>query len=140
MKLLRCYACLNEKGIPGFDFEADDRVCPRCNIDGKNPRFEQFIVTREVVHFDAPVDHPMLKYEMGVGFAACNEKISIATSNNVRFSGDPRAVNCPRCRETDIYKKVEAELDTRGVIPERDTVVKSATTGGGIKFAPSEEK
>lgn len=132
-KLYRCYACANDRGIPGLDFDGDKPVCPKCGIDGSNKRFEQFIVTREVIHFDAPIDHPTLKFEMGVGYAACDQKITVAS--NWKASGDPRAVTCPNCRGTEAFKTVEAGLDTRGVIPERDTVVESTTSGGGVKFA-----
>jgi hypothetical protein len=132
-KLYRCYACTNERGIPGLDFEGEKPVCPKCEIDGSNKRFESLIVIREVIHFDAPIDHPTLRYEMGVNHAACDAKISSAS--NWKASGDPRAVTCPHCRDTKVFKDAEAGIDTRGVIPERDTVVESATSGGGVKFA-----
>jgi hypothetical protein len=135
-RLYRCYACVNPSGVPGLDFEGELPVCPNCKLDGSKVRFASYIAIREVIHFDAPFDHPTLRDTMGVGHAACTEKIVIAANSAVRATGVPRAVTCPRCQETDAFRK--ANEDVRGVVPERDVPVVATTPQGGIEFAKSE--
>lgn len=133
-KLFRCYACKNEKGLPGRDFTAELPVC-ECGIDARLPRFAHLIVTREVIHFDAPFDHPELCHSMGVGYPACDPAKKIG--EQFRASGEPLAVNCPVCIETAAFKKKQADADTRGVVPERDTPILNVEPGGGIVLESS---
>jgi hypothetical protein len=139
-RLYRCYACLNEKGFAGLDFIGEKPICPNCKIDGQNPRFAEYISIREVVHLDPPVDHPILRHSVGMGHPACDPKIEIAKRTDVRASGDPRAVTCPHCHETSEFKIAMQGIDSRGVIPERDTPIVAVTPSGGVRFETLEAK
>lgn len=104
-RLYRCYNCLDAREIPGRDFLADKPVCPNCNLDGTpGSRFENRIVALRTVHFDPP--HPSVK-GAGVGLPACGGK-----REGAMMSGDPNAVNCPKCKTTPAFKARKAAWDS----------------------------
>jgi len=101
MVSFRCYNCVNAKGLPGKDFEAEATkpTCPACGLNGLDARFKHYIVLLETIHFDPP--HPVVK-NMGCGVMACG------IPERGRFTGEPLVVNCPACRATEVWKKAVA--------------------------------
>lgn len=86
-----CYNCLNSKGVPGRQFMAASPVCPTCGADRVNdPKAATIILDAKLIHFEAP--HAILS-ERGCGRLACGLQMT-----NRMFSGDPDAVNCPKCK------------------------------------------
>lgn len=117
MKLFRCYVCEGKPGMPGKDFAAEVPVCPDCKIDGRVPKYASYVVALKVIHFDPP--DPVLgklqgRLRRGLNHAACNPALPVG---KCLASGDPAAVNCPACQQTDIYK---SELHDASINPEDD--------------------
>jgi hypothetical protein len=104
MKLWRCTHC-------GTDFEAEEFYCEKCDLDPKaDPRLEQFAQELVVLHYEPPSRFRGL----GIGRIACNLNASVA---GLRRTGDPLAVNCSRCKETEQFKR---DYRTVKVLPEYD--------------------
>lgn len=103
MRFWKCFKCENETAdddtikmsSPG-DFEADEPVCPRCKIDGKDPRFRGVIAARVVTHFDPPTIIP----GRGERFLACDPKMAVGMGG-MSATGDYRLVTCPACKSSD---------------------------------------
>lgn len=95
----RCYDC-------GHEFEAEGKApaCPECGAAG-----EQAIAKLETIHFDPPAVEPNPEkphVRRGKHHAACDEKIKVGRGG--RFSGEPTAVTCAKCKATDVFKSVSA--------------------------------
>ena len=104
-RLYRCYNCPDAREIPGRDFLADKPVCPACGLDGApGSRFENKIVQLRTVHLDPP--HASVKGS-GIGSPACGGK-----REGAMMSGDPNAVNCPKCKESAAFKARKAAWDS----------------------------
>lgn len=100
----RCMKCGQDKPI-AFEFVSETGVCPGCGLNAKdNPMVVGALVC---IHFDPPGD------ARGVGkrYRACDPDCGI-TIQHVHHadvgrhagSGDPGAVTCPACMDTEIYK------------------------------------
>ncbi len=86
-----CYNCLNAKGTPGRQFIAAQPICPTCGADRVNdPKAKHVILDGKLIHFEGP--HAIIR-EKGCGKLACGLQMA-----NRQFSGDPDAVNCPKCK------------------------------------------
>lgn len=103
--MARFYRCYNPNctehpaKMPGYDFTADVPVCPKCKVDARQPRFSHLIVPLVIIHFDPPSQVP----GYGVGELACDGKPSAGRM----ATGDPEVVNCPACRQTDVWKEAQ---------------------------------
>lgn len=104
MRLWKCWnpKCADKQGIPGHDFTSEDHVgtCDKCGLKSDDARFGKLIVPRVVIHFDAPSG---IVEGAGVNYAACSAEFT--RTKGYRMSGEPVAVNCPLCRETEVFKK-----------------------------------
>ncbi len=130
MKGFRCYNCDNEHGNPGLDFLGDEPKCPQCGLDGTDKRYKHLFAALKVIHFDAP-DPSLVKgsgrITRGVGHAACNPEIKVG---KVMASGEPNAVNCPACKDTEVWKLADK---TSKLNPEDDFPVELDLAGTVLK-------
>lgn len=102
MPLFRCTACQGE-------FEAARPACAACGLDPEaDPRDKGAVVSLVTVHFDAPGRRP----GVGVGHAACDPRLKVGRPR-CAFSGEPSAVNCPKCKATEAF--AAAGGDSAGV-------------------------
>ena len=120
----RCYACNNETGAFGREFTVDfeDRTplvklpdgrqgeavtCPNCGMQNTNPHLGANVVELRVLHFEPPLTKSMFG-RAGRGTIACNPEVKVTNpdeSKRVFATGEPLAVNCPACKETEEYKE-----------------------------------
>lgn len=108
-RLWRCNNC-------GGSFEHDRQECRACGIDAAaEPRFAGVVIPVETIHYDPP--HPVVRGH-GTGFLACDPSRRVAGS---RATGEPSVVNCPRCRETGVWK--ERYGGEPSIIPEKNEAV-----------------
>lgn len=104
MQLLRCLnmnCSRDPHGRPQFDFVLEDTappICPECQTDMRQR--PDFVIKRKLMHYDPP--HPKLA-NRGQGKAACGQG-GWTPNAGIGYTGDPGAVNCPRCRETEAWK------------------------------------
>ncbi len=126
MRFYRCYnpdCATNPHGRLGFDFEAEQPTCPKCQTDGNDPLYSQVVISLILMHFELPSKVKLV----GTGRVAC--KPDVNAIGKARFSREPTAVNCKACRATDVFKSAskdatidlahdfEAEVDLKeGVI------------------------
>ena len=113
MPRYRCYACVDDKGTPGRDFEAaGPPKCPTCGCDPKaNPRHARLIERVAEVHFDAPSGVP----GVGVGHPACAPARSVCGG---AATGEPLAVTCPKCVATPAFAAAMAGRGPDDVHPD----------------------
>ncbi len=106
MKLYRCNQC------DGHEFQADKPVCPKCKVDGDDPRAKSrgVIDNLVVIHFDAPSEI----VGAGVGSAACDASLKVG---RVIATGVAPVVNCPHCKLTEAYKKAMTQFDPKYDVP-----------------------
>jgi predicted nucleic-acid-binding Zn-ribbon protein len=91
---MNCVNPLSKRKDKGLDFWADAPICVKCGVDGDKER--NVIVPLRTVHFMAP--HPVIE-DRGCGVIACGAEFA-----GVMHSGEPDAVNCPNCRNTEAWK------------------------------------
>ena len=99
-RLWHCFNC-------STNFQAAKDLCPNCGADGKDPKAGGVIAPRMVIHLDPP--HAIL-HSKGLGFHACDPTAQVGTKG-MRATGDPMAVTCPACMETDAFKALQGNLD-----------------------------
>lgn len=102
----KCWRCQDENAPrPGYDFTADDPVCPKCKTNGETTEGKDIVIARMVLHFEPPSDLP------GVGsrIVACSGLPTPTTP--VRCTGEPHQVNCPACRATEAWKQAKEKWD-----------------------------
>ncbi len=102
-------------GAPGFHFEADAPVCPKCKVDARSEeRFKYLITPRKVIHYDPP--HPAVD-GVGMGYVLCSKTpIFEVTVRGGQVSGEPKAVNCPQCIADPEFPKDPIEMDPSRVM------------------------
>ena len=118
MKMFRCLACPDEAGKP-HEFTAEKPICPRCGLDGTQPRDAELILLLTVIHFDAPSRVP----NRGVGYLACQPDTPLGRGHVA--TGLPAVVNCPACRETEAFTRHDAAVSFD---PRHDIRVKATPT------------
>lgn len=101
MYLFRCLnpKCADSRDKIGHDFSAEIPTCPKCGLDGRDPRYRAFMQRLTVIHFDPPGD-----VIEGVG-----KNVTLCTGEFISHLGhkrpleqatsDPGSVNCPACLE-----------------------------------------
>jgi len=80
--------------------------CPKCVADKAIPRYASLIAEIVMIHFDAPGDLP----GYGSGVMACEPTMTIPNKRGDRATGEPSAVTCPMCKQTDAWKECMAEM------------------------------
>lgn len=147
----RCYECLSPErkaiGKPGYEFEVlstvENPACPSCGTPIKSDRGERVIHPISVIHFEAPAKAAPnsiraktassagrgggMYLNTGSGVIACNT--SRVSTGKIHTSGEPKAVTCPKCKETDVYKTM-----TKGTIDERFDLPVVADNDGGFRI------
>jgi len=118
-KLLRCLnpLCADERGQP-HGFVSPEPKCPKCGIEAKHPRFGGMIQRLAKIHFDPPAGVP----GFGCGHRACETTRTIAAQADAAGNpepfhggtGDPDAVTCPECRETEAWKQAHEAVHEGG--------------------------
>ena len=106
---LRLFKCLNpdctaEEKV----FEAEHAVCPACSAGRDDPRAVMALV---YIHYlvNVPVAKAPIKTSSGGRMIACRPFKNVMPTH---CSGVTVAVNCPRCKATEIFKQHEAnEVD-----------------------------
>lgn len=83
---------------PSFEFEADAPTCPKCGVDKRQPDGLHVIAAVAVIHYDPP--HERVDGR-GRNTLACQPKRPVM---GLHATGETARVNCPRCRDTDVYK------------------------------------
>ena len=126
MKMYRCMACPAEQGQPQ-EFLAEKPICPKCGLDGTQPRNAKHIAKLTVIHFDAPSQVP----GQGVGHLACQPEIPVGQGHVV--TGHAAVVNCPACQHTDAYRTADARLS---LDPAHDVPVTITPTGIALATDP----
>lgn len=97
--IVRCNNCKGE-------FESPTLACAKCGLDpAKNPRDAEWLVKLEVIHFDPPTNVA----GRGKNHAACDPKLTLG--GNRRFTGEPVAVTCAKCKASDVYKAANGEAN-----------------------------
>ena len=92
MPLYKCYQC-------GKVFDAAKPVCEACGIDAEaDVRDTDVVQELKLHHFDPP----SRRAGRGLGYAACDPKIKVGAPKCM-FTGEPDAVNCPKCKATEVY-------------------------------------
>jgi hypothetical protein len=131
-KLFRCTNgnCVDAQGAPCLFAHVEtpdnlDPTCPKCGTKANDPKHGRIIVRMTAIHFDAP-SHVATH---GVGFRACDPTKRIQVGGGIipgleapnpfhGGTGDPDAVNCPECRQTEAWKtafaSAHAEKDDDG--------------------------
>lgn len=136
MKLYRCYGCDDKKGQPGLDFESDTPVCPNCGADPRSdPRDATIVIELANIHFEPP--HPKRKGR-GCGHLACDPKKSVPCGESTKFTGEPSAVTCKRCRESDVWKQQAGDGEPPPIVKEADKPV--SVSPEGISEDPEPER
>ena len=116
-RLWRCTNC-------GRTFESDRAACETCGIDqAQDGRLAGIVVPIVTLHYDPP--HPKVR-NRGRGHLACDPKRPVAGS---RATGEPSVVNCPRCRETEDWKRAAAAAGTPEFHSESDETVELSPAG-----------
>lgn len=102
------YRCLKCSTKEPFEFWAEQPVCPQCGLRRDDARLGQFLIPLHVIHFDPPEIPALMK---GKNVRACEPAVAIQTPLDTRNNptrhggtGDPRAVTCPQCKETEAFK------------------------------------
>lgn len=134
LSLYRCNNCPGPRpGQRGRDFLAHPEhvVCPDCGADLAHPTTGRLIQELTIVHFDPPTDLEREFHELrgtvGQNVPACDPA---AAPGTYHASGETRAVNCPRCKATEVYQRATgANLNPKFDIP----VV--MTSAGDIQLA-----
>lgn len=110
-RIYRCYGCKNEKEMLGVDFTCDSEnvVCPGCGLKQSDPAAGAAIVAVTILHYEPPFNHPEIGKKQGCGHIACDPNTPTGNGNCV-YTGDPRVVNCPLCKQTTIYKSMAAKF------------------------------
>lgn len=104
MPLFRCLNCSRE-------FDAARPSCSACGLDpATNPRHTDLFVPLLLHHFDPPTNVPGI----GKGHAACDPAIKCGRPG-MMFTGEPGAVNCPKCKATEAF--VAANGLSTGAVP-----------------------
>jgi len=93
----RCYNC-----DTAHEFVSSEPVCPQCGADARKEREQRFIVPLVTIHFDPP--HPVIRGE-GQHVMACTGR---GWPPGTTASGETTIVSCTACRETEVFKAVEA--------------------------------
>src|ERR1041385_7364792 len=114
--LWRCYA--EECG--GHDFTSEPGqpvVCPNCQRDRKEPENANVIVKRETIHLlvKAPKVGPIIGH--GHRYAVACKPSQKTTGEHCRISGEPGAVTCPACRDTEAWQGMMEENSFSGEAP-----------------------
>lgn len=100
LKLWRCLQCKAE-------FEAAKPACAACGIDpAADPRDADLITELTLIHFDPPGKRP----GRGAGHAACNSGLKTGHPR-CQFSGEPTAVNCAKCKASEVYTAADGLSD-----------------------------
>ena len=114
LKLFRCTRVSCVKKDQGR-FQSEGWACPQCGLPMKDPKLGDKIMRLTMVHFDPPSEWP----GMGLHYRACDPSIGIqvAPAQNGMpnpwhaGTGDPRQVSCPKCKDTEAYKKALATAE-----------------------------
>jgi hypothetical protein len=115
----RMFRCRNRRCMEGrdlFDFVVEKGQpikCPKCGWDMNHPQLP--LLELDIIHFDQPLDEVNM---IGTGCRACDpSKILQANQGSEtvivaghRGTGHPLAVNCPKCKETEAYKRATGEV------------------------------
>src|SRR5262245_33644822 len=119
-RLFRCYACVGEKGMRGVQFEAEDKpdvACPKCGIKRDDAAVGHHIEMLVVMHYEPPYPHPELGKTTGIGHIACDPTKKTGFGP-LRYSGEPKVVNCPACLASDAMKQArEGQFDPTFDLP-----------------------
>lgn len=106
MPLFRC--CNTPKCAPQgqeTEFITEKPVCPKCGLDGTNPKYARFIERLTIIHFDPPEG---IAEGVGVNLSLCrNEPPTILNRKRPfeQLTSDPEAVTCRECRKHDKFPK-----------------------------------
>ena len=102
--------CYSPNGKVGFSFESDQPVCPKCEINKNDTELGHFIVERVTIHYDPP--HPKVNGK-GKGYISCDKTVKVfeVARRGQQASGEPIAVNCSKCKESDEWPKDWVEMD-----------------------------
>jgi hypothetical protein len=104
MKLMRC----SNPSCNGGDFEAELPICPACKLDGRNPRYRNFVTELVTVHFLPP--DPIVK-TMVLGTLACDP--SKPHQPGIVATPSHAAVNCKCCIASQAFKDTCGDALTR---------------------------
>ena len=131
----RLYRCLNPRcpaklqKPPVRNFESETPVCPHCGTGKDDPRG---VVAIETIHYlvNVPLTGAPIKTGLGGRMVACLPQ----SRKRPKFvTGEPKAVNCPRCLASEVLKqhvanKVDQHLPfVEQVITGQPTAVKNVT-------------
>jgi hypothetical protein len=100
MAMFRCLNpdCSDNPHKVQFDFWADKPLCPSCGTDGETADGKNVVGLITTIHYDPP--HTKRK-NCGKNTLACMPERSVF---GLAATGEPSVVNCPKCKETDVYK------------------------------------
>ncbi len=103
----RCRLASPDPAKPYRDFIADLPVCPVCEADARKPQFASRVVRQMTVHLVVEDDEgPILTAEGGVRIACAPERREVGLW---RCTGGTAAVNCERCKATELYRQIEID-------------------------------
>lgn len=114
LRIWRCHydRCPGDPHDPAkpMTFEAKDGVCPRCKADVRKPGYRGVVALIERIHLMVRSDEGMRR------FAACDPTI-VRDGKVNRGTGEPNAVTCPQCQQTEVYRKLAEENGFEGHAP-----------------------
>ena len=116
----KCWNCLDDRQMPGREFEAVLPVCPTCTLDGRTPDGKGVLLEIPFFHFAPP--HPVLKGK-GTGKRACDGKPT--GTDRQPCTGEPSVVTCPACLKTDAYREEAEKAGVPVAVAERDFRIES---------------
>lgn len=92
MPRYRCGQCRGE-------FVAQRPSCAKCGLDpSQDKRHAALFQEMTTIHYDPPSHVP----GMGLGHAACNQKLKTG-SNGDAWTGEKPVVNCEQCKASDLF-------------------------------------
>jgi len=148
LRYYRCYSCKNDTGAFGKDFEVRTEdsaplvklpdntqglavTCPTCQLSNLDPRHGGNVVSVVCVHFEPPRTKDTHGRE-GCGHIACDTGVRVQAhrpkGQELYASGEPLAVNCPKCKESKAYK----EMTLGGIHPSFDVPLPADEKGGPL--------
>lgn len=110
------YRCLNKRcwdspnGAMGHDFAAEQPICDKCGVDGRDVRFGHLVMPLVTIHYCPP--HPAVD-GVGKDYIACTPTTKVwgVGKKGEQITGEPSAVTCDKCKAAPEFPKEWTEMD-----------------------------
>lgn len=117
MAAYRCYNpdCADEDGMPGFAFDSDAPVCPKCKLDRRTDG-KDAIVPLVAIHLLIPDKAGPIRGAFGKRWSAlCDNRLKLDRDAKFRATPDPSAVTCKACIQ---HADFPEDVDLKSMIPD----------------------